>query len=196
MKNTIDFKTVAELLQGTGYPAAPDRVRIRIPDAENQLRRGLDFFTENRAVWDEHNYRPVVDWMMDNHGKGLLLAGECGLGKSLIGMRILPVLINVYCRKIVNCFKAQDLSSKPDEVMRYHIIYIDDIGTESVSNIYGNKRVPFSELCDLAERDGKLLIITTNCDVKHLAEKYGERTVDRLRAITKYVPFVGKSLRR
>lgn len=192
----IDFKTIAEQLRGTGYPAAPDRVRIRIPNAEDHLRRGLNFFTDNKAVWDERNYRPVVDWLTDNQGRGLLLAGECGLGKTLIGMRILPVLINAYCRKIVNCYNAQDLNTKPDEVMRYHIIYIDDIGTESISNIYGNKRVPFSELCDLAERNGKLLIITTNCDVKHLAEKYGERTVDRLRAITKYAPFVGKSLRR
>lgn len=192
----IDFKTIAEQLRGTGYPAAPDRVRIRIPNAEDHLRRGLNFFTDNKAVWDERNYRPVVDWLTDNQGRGLLLAGECGLGKTLIGMRILPILINAYCRKIVNCYNAQDLNTKPDEVMRYHIVYIDDIGTESISNIYGNKRVPFSELCDLAERNGKLLIITTNCDVKHLAEKYGERTVDRLRAITKYVPFVGKSLRR
>ena len=56
--------------------------------------------------------------------------------------------------------------------------------------------MPFVELCDMAELKGKLLIITTNCDIEHLTEKYGVRTVDRLRAITKYVPMVGKSLRR
>lgn len=183
-------------LRGTGYPAEPDMVYVKIPNAEDLLRRGLNYFTRNHAVWSEPNYRPVVDWMADNQGRGLLLAGECGLGKSLIGMRILPLLINAYCHKIVSCYRAQDLNTKPDEILARHIIYIDDVGTENMSNIYGNKRMPFMELCDVAEQKGKLLIITTNYDASHLADKYGERTVDRLRAITKYVPFVGKSLRR
>ena len=192
----IDFKSIIERLQDTGYPAEPDKVYIKIQNAENLLKRGLDYFTNKQAIWCEQNYRPIVDWMSDNKGRGLLLAGECGLGKTLIGMRILPLVINVTCRKIVACYKAQDLNTKPDEVLSKHIVYIDDIGTESISNIYGNKRVPFAELCDLAEQKGKLLIISTNYDVIHLAEKYGERTVDRLKATTKYVSLTGQSLRK
>lgn len=192
----IDFKSIIERLQDTGYPAEPDKVYIKIQNAENLLRRGLDYFTQKQTVWNEQNYRPIVDWMSDNKGRGLLLAGECGLGKTLIGMRILPLILNATCRKIVACYKAQDLNTKPDEVLSKHIVYIDDIGTESISNIYGNKRVPFAELCDLAEQKGKLLIISTNFDVIHLAEKYGERTVDRLKATTKYVSLTGQSLRK
>lgn len=192
----IDFKSIIERLQDTGYPAEPDKVYIKIQNAENLLKRGLDYFTNKQAIWCEQNYRPIVDWMSDNKGRGLLLAGECGLGKTLIGMRILPFILNATCRKIVACYKAQDLNTKPDEVLSKHIVYIDDIGTESISNIYGNKRVPFAELCDLAEQKGKLLIISTNYDVIHLAEKYGERTVDRLKATTKYVSLTGHSLRK
>lgn len=192
----IDFKSIIERLQETGYPAEPDKVYIKIQNAENLLKRGLDYFTNKQAIWCEQNYRPIVDWMSDNKGRGLLLAGECGLGKTLIGMRILPLILNSMCRKIVACYKAQDLNTKPDEVLSKHIVYIDDIGTESISNIYGNKRVPFAELCDLAEQKGKLLIISTNFDVIHLAEKYGERTVDRLKATTKYVSLTGQSLRK
>ena len=192
----IDFKSIIERLQDTGYPAEPDKVYIKIQNAENLLKRGLDYFTNKQAIWCEQNYRPIVDWMSDNKGRGLLLAGECGLGKTLIGMRILPLVINATCRKIVACYKAQDLNTKPDEVLSKHIVYIDDIGTESISNIYGNKRVPFAELCDMAEQKGKLLIISTNYDAIHLAEKYGERTVDRLKATTKYVSLTGQSLRK
>lgn len=192
----IDFKSIIERLQDTGYPAEPDKVYIKIQNAENLLKRGLDYFTNKQAIWCEQNYRPIVDWMSDNKGRGLLLAGECGLGKTLIGMRILPLILNAMCRKTVACYKAQDLNTKPDEVLSKHIVYIDDIGTESISNIYGNKRVPFAELCDLAEQKGKLLIISTNYDVIHLAEKYGERTVDRLKATTKYVSLTGQSLRK
>ena len=110
-------------------------------------------------------------------------------------MRILPLLINDACRKIVSVYKAQDLNVKPDDVINKHILYIDDIGTEGVSNIYGNKRVPFCELCDAVEQQGKLLMCSTNLTVKELADKYGVRTVDRLRATTKYVPLIGDSLR-
>lgn len=191
----VNFKDLIESLKDTGYPEEPDMVVIKIPNAEQRLRGGLNYFTQGKAEWSEKNYRPIVDWMEDNKGKGLLLAGGCGLGKSLIGMRILPLLINDTCKKIVNIYKAQDLNVKPDDVISKHIIYIDDIGTEGVSNIYGNKRVPFCELCDAVEQQGKLLMCSTNLTVDELAEKYGVRTVDRLRATTKYVPLTGESLR-
>lgn len=38
---------------------------------------------------------------------------------------------------------------------------------------------------DAAERDGKLLMFSTNLDDATLVAKYGERTLDRLHAITK-----------
>ncbi len=199
----IDFKSIIERLNdGTGVQL-PSTVSIKIPNAEERLRGGLDYFVNvfsrgavTKAAWDEANYRPVVDWMTDNQGRGLLMIGNCGLGKSLIGKYILPYLIRDSCRKVVNIFNAQELNSKPDEIMSYHIIYIDDIGTENVSNIYGNKRIPFMELCDAVEQKGKLLICSTNLTLDELAEKYGERTIDRLRAATKVVPFVGQSLRK
>ena len=96
----------------------------------------------------------------------------------------------------MNIFNAQELNSKPDEILGYHIIYIDDVGTENISNIYGNKRIPFMELCDAMEQQGKLLICSTNLNVEELKQKYGERTIDRLRATTKFVTFEGESLRK
>lgn len=192
----VDFKDIIDRLKDTGYPAEPDKVFIKIPNAEQRLRGGLDYFTKGKSKWIERNYRPIVEWMEDNQGRGLLLSGGCGLGKSLIGMRILPLLINDTCRKIVSIYKAQELNTNPDEVINKHIIYIDDIGTESVSNIYGNKRIPFCELCDATEQQGKLLMCSSNLTIDELKEKYGERTIDRLRATTKYIPFYGDSLRK
>ena len=199
----IDFKSLVDRLNdGTGVQM-PETVSIRIPDAEQRLRGGLDYFVNvfsrgevQKAEWNERNYRPIVDWMTDNKGRGLLMVGSCGLGKSLIGKYILPYLIRDACRKVVNVFNAQELNSKPDEIIGYHIIYIDDIGTENVSNIYGNKRIPFMELCDATEQKGKLLMCSTNLTIEELKEKYGDRTVDRLKSTTKVVPFTGSSLRK
>lgn len=187
-------------MRDTGYPQEIDRVQIHIPNAEKRLRGGLQYIVNMKAgcdaEWSEHNYRPIVDWMEDNKGKGLLMFGSCGLGKSVIGMYILPLLIKDVHHKVVNIFTAQELNRKIDEILKLHIVYVDDIGTEDNLNSYGNKRSPFAELCDEAEKKGKLLILTTNLNIEELTERYGERVVDRLIATTKAVPFTGDSLRK
>lgn len=199
----VDFKQIIQRFDKGEELFLADKVRVRIPNAEQRLRGGLDYFVNHysngeipRATWSEHNYRPIVEWMNDNKGRGLLMTGRCGTGKSLIGKHILPLLMQDACRKVVSIFNAQELNTKIDEILKLHIVCIDDVGTEELSKSYGNVRCTFSELCDAAEQKGKLLIITTNLTAKELEEKYGERTLDRLKAITKFVPFTGKSLRK
>ena len=192
--SSIDFKKQIAHLTGTGYKPVPERVNIRIPDAKKHLTDGLKFFLGENAKWLP-DYDRVAEWLSDNKGRGLLLVGECGLGKSLIGMRIIPLLLNYYCRKVVSIYTAQELNTQPDEIISNHILYIDDVGTEDISNIYGNKRIPFAELVDAAEREGKLLIITTNLDEEHLIEKYKDRVFDRLKAITRKITIIGDSMR-
>lgn len=194
------FKNLVSQMRDTGYPQEIDRVQISIPNAEKRLRGGLQYVVNMKsgcnAEWNERNYRPIVDWMTDNKGKGLLMFGGCGLGKSVIGMYILPLLIKDVHKKVVNIFSAQELNKKIDEILKLHIIYVDDIGTEDNLNSYGNKRMPFAELCDAAEKKGKLLILTTNLSIDELTQRYGDRVVDRLIATTKAVPFTGDSLRK
>lgn len=194
------FKNLISQMRDTGYPQEIDRVQISIPNAEKRLRGGLQYVVNMKsgcnAEWNERNYRPIVDWMTDNKGKGLLMFGGCGLGKSVIGMYILPLLIKDVHKKVVNIFSAQELNKKIDEILKLHIIYIDDIGTEDNLNSYGNKRMPFAELCDAAEKKGKLLILTTNLSIDELTQRYGDRVVDRLIATTKAVPFTGDSMRK
>lgn len=194
------FKKLVSQMRDTGYPQEIDRVQINIPNAEKRLRGGLQYVVNMKsgcdAEWNERNYRPIVDWMTDNKGKGLLMFGGCGLGKSVIGMYILPLIIKDVNKKVVNIFSAQELNQKIDEILKLHIVYVDDIGTEDNLNSYGNKRMPFAELCDAAEKKGKLLILTTNLSIDELTQRYGDRVVDRLIATTKAVPFVGDSLRK
>ena len=199
----VDFNQIIQRFERGEDLFLADKVRIRIPNAEQRLRGGLDYFVKrytfgkvSHAKWMEKNYRPIVDWMSDNEGRGLLITGGCGLGKTLIAKHILPLLLQDSCRKLVNIFTAQELNTKIDEILKLHIICIDDVGTEELAKNFGNIRCAFSELCDAAEQKGKLLIITTNLTATELEVKYGERTIDRLKAITKFVPFTGKSLRK
>lgn len=191
----IDFDRVIENVRDTGYNPLPELVRIAIPNAKSNLQRGISYFCKEKATWND-DYDKIADWLTNNKGKGLLLSGNCGLGKSLIGMRILPLLLNAYCKIVVKVCTAQELNTNPNDIIKSHITYIDDIGTEEVSNIYGNKRIPFAELVDAAERHGKLLMISTNLDDDHIKAKYGDRVLDRLHAITRKITICGNSMRR
>lgn len=190
----IDFKKTIESLKDTGFNPLPNLVNIAIPDAKSVLWRGLNYFT-GKAEWLPE-YEEIGRWLSGNRGRGLLCYGNCGRGKSLICWKIIPLLLNHYCRKIVSCYDAQQMNADIDAVKAKHIIYIDDVGTENVSVKFGEKRLAFCEIVDEAEKRGKLLMLTTNLSLDQIAEKYGERTMDRLTAITTRVLFKGKSLRK
>ena len=191
----VDFKSALSVLADVGFNPVPNAVFISVPDAKAALWKGIQFFTGNAASWQDE-YNDVANWLTDNKGRGLLCIGNCGRGKTLLCGRIIPVLLNHYCHKIVSCYDAQQLNANLDAVKQKHIIYVDDIGTEFLRVKYGEKRLSFAELVDEAEKKGKLLIISTNLSLSELQQKYGERTVDRLRAITTPVVFKGDSLRK
>lgn len=190
----IDFKRTIENLKETGFNPLPNLVNIAIPDAKRILWRGLNYFTE-KAEWLPE-YEDIVSWLSDNEGRGLLCYGNCGRGKTVICGKIIPLLLNHYCRKIVTCYDSQLMNADIDAVKQKHIIYIDDVGTENMSVKFGEKRLAFCEIVDEAEKRGKLLILTTNLSLDEISQKYGERTMDRLVAITTRVKFKGESLRR
>lgn len=191
----INFRRISENLKDTGFAPNPDLVYVNIPNARQVLFDGIKYLTKDKAVWNEE-YNKVVEWLCNNKGRGLLCIGNCGRGKTLICGRIIPMLLNYYHRKIVSCYDAQLMNEKPDNVKEKHIIYLDDIGTENISVKFGEKRLVFPEIVDEAEKKGKLLIITSNLSIEELKEKYGIRTIDRLRAITTVVLFKGESLRK
>jgi len=83
-----------------------------------------------------------------------------------------------------------------DTLLQKHIIALDDIGTESVSVVYGNKRLAFAEVMDAAEKYGKLIIVTSNLRKEEIIARYGMRIFDRIISTTKRVEFKGLSLRR
>ena len=191
----IDFRKTIDRLREVGFFPMPEPMKIAIPNAKDVLWRGLNYFINNGSVWLPE-YDEIASWLSDNRGRGLLCYGNCGRGKSLICWKIIPVLLHFYYKKIVSCYDAQQMNADIDLVKRGHIVYIDDVGTENVSVKYGERRMAFPELVDEAEKRGKLLILTTNLSLDEISQKYGERTMDRLVAITKPIKFKGESLRK
>lgn len=190
----IDFRYAAERLKDFGFQLRPERVYVRIFYAKVNLQNGLRFFI------GAHQWLPedeeIVSWQTDNHGRGLLCIGHPGRDKTIICTKIIPPIIIDSSNLITNIYDTTDLNNLIGKILKNRIGCIDDIDTEGKYVKYGEHHVPFAELVDLAEKKGTLLILTTNLTVDELKVKYGERVVDRLRAITNVVYFKGCSLRK
>lgn len=209
MAKTFDelFRQGVAGLHSLGFNPYPQRLHIQIPQAREQLAAGLRYYLGADAKWLPC-YDEVAAWLSDNKGRGLLCVGDNGLGKTLICQNIIPVLLQQNVRKIVKTYSALDMNQKIDELLRIELLGIDDVGTEPLETIsYGVRRIAFSELVDASEKQGTLLILSTNLRTNHgtdrtgnpvpsIEDRYGLRTYDRLKAVVKSVTFKGKSMRK
>jgi len=137
-------------------------------------------------------YDEIIDWMVDTKGRGLMLMGECGLGKSTILNFVIPAIFRTRTNKILRSVPAKELGTVDRNKAPF--IIIDDLGTESIKNDYGTKIDAVADAISYAEDSSKTLLITTNLTPQALKERYDERTLDRLRKC-KVVIIKGKSFR-
>ena len=138
------------------------------------------------------DYDEVIDWMVDTKGRGLILMGECGLGKSTILNYVIPAIFRTKTNKVLRSIPAKELGAI--ERSKSPFIIIDDLGTESIKNDYGTKIDAVADAISYAEDSSKTLLMTTNLKPKELKERYDDRTLDRLRKC-KVVIIKGKSFR-
>ena len=137
-------------------------------------------------------YDEIIDWMVDTKRKGLILMGECGLGKSTILKYVIPAIFHAKLNKVLICIPAKELG--PIERNEKPFILIDDLGTESIKIDFGTRVDYVADAISYAEDSSKTLLTSTNLTPKALKIKYDERTLDRLRRC-QVVTFYGESLR-
>lgn len=170
------------------------KIQINVENAKSLIERGLKYFLGEKAEWLPE-YENLATWLTDNKGKGLLCLGDGGRGKTFVCERILlPIIEKCYSYARVSKIRAFTIANDYNDSLGV-VLFVDDIGVEHDANFYGEKRNIFNQIVDDAERNDWLLIITTNLTIEEIKEKYGERTLDRLKALTKPVVFKGESLR-
>jgi len=182
---------------------------VAVENARKRMEDGLRYFIGDSCRWLP-DYDRVAEWLADNKGRGLLLVGTPGLGKTCLCSKVLAAFLAERKIRYVSV-SAQEMNQRIDELMKERCIIIDDLGKEPVeTRTYGNRRTPFFELCDAAERQGKLLIITTNLSTTpkpaglkgpwpyptSIEERYGSAVISRLRAITRAIKLEGSDMRR
>lgn len=141
-------------------------------------------------------YDQVIDWMTDTQEKGLFLMGDCGRGKSIILTGILPILMLTKRNKVLTPYPAEHIATLENTIAKKWAIALDDIGTETQVNEYGEKHEGFSSIMNEAERRLALVFGTTNMTIEELLERYGERTLERIYRLCRIVKFQGSSLRK
>lgn len=141
-------------------------------------------------------YEAIINWLMDTKGKGLCLVGDCGRGKSSILMGVLPMLFLLKFNKNLHVYHADDLPDKIQEILTRPLIAIDELGVEPMVNNYGEKYEGFNRIINLAEKEMRLLFITTNLNSDQILERYDIRTWERINRLCTVIKFKGESYRR
>ena len=137
----------------------------------------------------------IIDWMTDTKGKGLILVGDCGRGKSSILTGVIPVIFNIKFRKLIKPIQATQMPLEKN-LLETYFYCIDDIGTESIKNNYGEKSEVFASVMDDAERYFKPVFLSTNLNGHQIIERYGKRTLDRITGLCRIIKFKGESFRK
>jgi DNA replication protein DnaC len=76
-----------------------------------------------------------------------------------------------------------EMNETIESLLYKKLLIVDDIGSEQKYQHYGNEIEGFSRLVDLAERDYRIIIATSNLGGKEIVERYGRRVADRINAI-------------
>ena len=190
------MRTIEDTFKDADYLQPKKFNRFKLGEREEIKDMFIKAFKHYDRTIDVYEHLPtydlIIDWLCDNKGRGLMLMGKCGLGKSTILNYVIPAIFRTKTNKVLRSIPAKEIGAieKNDSLF----IIIDDLGTESIKNDYGTKIDGVSDAISYAEDASKTLLITTNLDGDALKLRYDKRTVDRLRKC-KVVVINGKSFR-
>lgn len=150
------------------------------------------------AGYDPDTYRP--DWnallpafmaCVARHARGILLRGGTGCGKTTFLRAVQRV-----CRPggvhYIDCQQAATLEyldwpETPAILARNAFVLLDDMGTDEVAHVYGERRDRIARLILDWDRwpaqfgtNSAMLIVATNLTGSQINERYGDRITSRL----------------
>lgn len=138
-------------------------------------------------------YDEIAEWLSNNEGKGILMTGNVGRGKSAILQGVLPLIFRARAKKVLHVFPARELHNQ--EKFKW-CVCIDDIGQDGVVNDYGTKVDAVEDAISHCEDRMKLLFMTSNLSKKQIEKRYGKRILDRIERLCRIVVFQGESKRK
>lgn len=195
----MDYDEIFNQLKTEGNHTPSPRFRFSIPNAREELEKAMGVVLSRmgeKLVWLPE-YDKVAEWLTNNNGKGLMLYGNCGRGKSLLVRYAIPAIFRGICQRIVTVVGCGSQQVNIDEILRRKFIALDDIGTEVERMDFGTRRNIVVEVINKAQDNSDImLIMSTNLSGDAIRDKYGDRIFDRIKYLCHRVPFNGNSLRK
>ncbi|SUE34832.1 ATP-binding protein [Rikenella microfusus] len=179
-------------------------MKVRFPGGKELITQvGRKFLSQqNREFQWLPEYDKIAAWLTNNEGKGLLLSGAPGRGKTLITQCVIPFIIKSWAQYTnrpwgIISFHAGDFEQ--EDVYRLNnpkLLYgFDDLGVEQLVDNRNRPLRLFDQIVERAVEHGLLLVVTTNLSKSQLAERYSSATLDRLYSVTRLIACPGESLR-
>lgn len=188
----IVIKAAVKELEKTGF-VINDKISFTFHEPLANIKAIGEYLLGNFNITESVN--KVAEFLTDTRGKSLCLLGGVGTGKTLLATKILPILFKMQYNKHFQCFKAVNLAEHLSVAKYNNFVIVDDFGTENDAVEYGNKLAQFSEWIDSLENRKCFSIITTNLSAEQIKQRYGLRTLDRIRGNFKVITFNEKSMR-
>lgn len=157
--------------------------------------------------YEDAAFRKLARYMASPDGRGLLLSGPCGTGKTVFVERLLAPAFFPTAAKVAGLYRKHQAYNHAfwheafgcwDSELRR--LCIDDLGQEPVVVSYGQReevldRVICEAHCAWIHGAGTRIVITTNLTPAEIDARYGRRVTDRLREACVLVEFKGASNR-
>lgn len=195
----MKYEDVLAQMKQEGSPVPCARPRFMVSNSVDELKEALRVtgaITRCEFVWLPE-YDRIAQWLEDTGGKGLMLYGNIGRGKSVMAKYIIPMIFRLRVNRIFTIVDCSTPTSNIDELLKRKFIVLDDVGTDLSVNNFGTKRDMVCEIVSMAHESRDVtLIVTSNLDAEQIATKYGDRILDRLKSLCYRVAFNGPSLRK
>lgn len=146
---------------------------------------------------DDHDKVVRALIAMWQSGRGLLITGPCGCGKT----HLARCLFKYWRMEVSRWLYVKDekcighMKNNPDFYYDSTVI-VDDIGCEEIVKEYGNTADVVGDFIQRYHYHGKRrFVATTNLDSEKVSGKYGPRVLDRLLDMCVVLKMAGKSKR-
>lgn len=131
---------------------------------------------------------------------GVIITGKFGCGKThfvrSLALKCCKFIDLTIPSSVKYLADNEGCDSDAENALSYNVV-LDDMGAESVRNVYGVKRDTVGEFICQYHRLGKgRLFITTNLNGAELLDRYGGRVVDRLKQLCVPIRMTGESKRK
>lgn len=189
--NALEEEKVIKTKKKTTYKFAENREEAK--KLMTEIITTLDTSIK-KFVWLPE-YENVIDWMLGSD-KGLLIAGDPGLGKSNIIRLLVPTLFHLKYSMVVRPVDANSVKENWDSISKAPVIIVDEVGDERQDvEKYNIKYWAFEDVVRMCEAESKTLFVTTNLNKNQLTGRYNPRITDRLDYLVTAFRIQGQSLR-